>query len=55
MKISKKIIKAMSIEDMYYWITNFESSRTLSQYDDETQETYWNYIKKIQERILKEI
>ena len=55
MKLSKNIIKAMAIEDMYYWITHFESNRGINTYNDETQETYWNYINKIKERLLKEI
>lgn len=58
MKISKNIIKAMAIEDMYIWISNFESSRTLERYDDDTEETveiYWSYIDKIKQRIFKEL
>jgi hypothetical protein len=55
MKLSKNIIKAMAIEDMYYWINNFEKDGSIEKYDEETQETYWNYINKIKERIFKEL
>ena len=58
MKLSKNIIKAMAIEDMYIWISNFESSRTLERYADDTEEIveiYWSYIDKIKQRIFKEL
>lgn len=54
MKLSKNIIKAMAIEDMHRWIFKFVSGRSLErEYDEETQEMYNNYIKKMQERIIK--
>jgi len=55
MKLSKNIIKAMAIEDMYKWISNFESRRIVNEYNDEIQDTYWKYINKIKERIIKEL
>lgn len=56
MKLSKNIIKAMAIEDMHRWILKFISGRSLARdYDEETQEMYNNYIKKMQERIIKEL
>lgn len=56
MKISKNIIKAMAIEDMHSWILKFVSGRSLArEYDEETQELYSSYIKKLQERIIKEL
>lgn len=56
MKLSKNIIKAMAIEDMHRWIFKFVSGRSLARdYDEETQELYCNYIKKMQERIIKEL
>ena len=56
MKLSKNIIKAMAIEDMRRWILKFVSGRSLARdYDEETQEMYSDYIKKMQEKIIKEL
>ena len=56
MKLSTKIIKAMAIEDMHYWIMKFTNRRNLTKrYNEETQEIYDNYIKKMQEKIIKEL
>ena len=53
--ISKKIIKAMAIQDMYKWIENFENDGEIEKYDDETQKIYWNCIKSMQEKLYKEL
>jgi hypothetical protein len=48
----------MAVEDMYSWIENFKSTRTLERYDDDTEEIveiYWNYIEKMKEKIFKEL
>ena len=55
MKLSKNIIKAMATEDMYFWINGFKNDGDINKYDEETQETYWNYINKMKERIFKEL
>lgn len=56
MKLSKNIIKAMAIEDMHYWILKFTSGRNLvKRYDEEAQELYNDYIKKMQEKIIKDL
>lgn len=54
-KITKKIVKAMAIEDMYAWIMNFENNGPINNYDEEAKNVYWDYIKKMQDRIIKEL
>lgn len=55
MKISKRIVKAMAIEDMYKWVTNFKTDRRINNQDKEVQEAYWECIIKIQNKIIKEL
>ena len=55
MKLSKNIIKAMAVEDMYKWIDNFENDGTIDKYSEEVQTIYWDCISKMQERIFKEL
>lgn len=55
MKISKNIIKAMAIKDLYLWIDNFENDGSINEYGEEEKEIYWDYIKKIQKKMIKEL
>ena len=55
MKVSTSVIKALAIGDMVDWITKFKSTKDFNGYDDEAKEKYFEYIKKIQEKILKEL
>ena len=48
MKLSKNVIKAKAIEDMYSWILKFKNDGSIYKHEKEDQETYWEYIKKIQ-------
>ena len=55
MKLSKNIIKAMAIKDMYKWVTNFKNDGSINKQDKEVQEAYWECIIKIQNKIIKEL
>lgn len=55
MKVTKKIIKAMAIEDMYRWISNFENNGEIDEYDEEMQKVYWSCIERMQERLYKKL
>ena len=54
-KIPNRVIKAMALEDMYSYIMNFENNGPINNYDEEAKNVYWDYIKKIQDRIIKEL
>lgn len=55
MKVSANVIKALAIGDMVSWVSNFENDGEIDNYDQEIQDKYWEYIKKLQEKILKEL
>lgn len=55
MILSKRVIDANAIQDMYNWVANFENDGNIDNWTDEQQEMYWEKIKKIQTKILKEL
>lgn len=55
MQISTNVIKALAVGDMVDWITQFSTERDFKNYDDEAQEKYWEYIKRFQKKILREL
>jgi hypothetical protein len=56
MKVSKSVLKAFAIEDMVQWVLSFKIKRNFAdEYGQETQEFYEEKIKKIQDKILREL
>ncbi len=56
MKISKSVINAFAIEDMVQWVLSFKIKRNFADdCDKEVQELYEQKIKKLQNKILREL
>lgn len=55
MKLSTNIIKSMAVGDMVDYLTQYSTGRDFKNYTDADQEKYWEYIRKMQEKILKEL
>lgn len=55
MEMSTNVIKAMAVNDMFAWVSNFENDGDIAKYDDKTQEKYWEYVKKLQKKLLKNL
>lgn len=56
MKVSKKIINSLAVGDIVEWIFNFKIKRNLvEEYGEEAQEFYEEKIRKLQQKILKEL
>lgn len=55
MVISDKVIRAKAVVDMNNWILNYENDGSIDEYDKETQKKYWEYIKQLKMKILKDL
>lgn len=56
MKVSKKIINSLAVGDMVEWVCSFKIKRDLAkEAGQDAQEFYNEKIKKLQEKILKEL
>lgn len=55
MKVSTNVVKALAVGDMLDWVVKFQPKRDFSNYDQQSQEKYNEYIEKLKARILKEL
>ena len=55
MKVSTNIIKALAVGDILDWVIKFQTKRDFSNYDEQSQEKYNEYIQKLKEKILREL